>query len=58
MKSWLDENDIEIYSTHSEFYNISMKSWLDENDIEIYSTHSEEKSIVARRFIKTLLNKI
>ena len=41
----------------SEFHNKSMKSWLERNDIEMYSTHSEDKSVVAERFIRTLINK-
>ena len=28
------------------------------NDIRMYSTHNEEKSVITRRFIKTLKNKI
>ena len=35
-----------------------MKSWLKDNAIEMYSTHNEEKSVVAKRFIRTLNNKI
>ena len=35
-----------------------MKSWLQDNDIEIHSTHNEGKCAVAKRFIKTLKNKI
>ena len=35
-----------------------MKSWLQNNDIEMYSTHNEGKSLVAKRFIRTLQNKI
>ena len=42
----------------SEFYNRSMKSWLQNNDIEMYSTYNEGKSLVAKRFIRTLQNKI
>ena len=42
----------------SEFYNSSFKRWLKDNDIEIYSTHNERKSFVAKRFIRTLKNKI
>ena len=41
-----------------EFYNRSMNSWLQDNDIEIYSTYNKEKSVVAKRFIRTLKNKI
>ena len=40
------------------FYNISMKSWLRGNGMGIYSTHSKGKSIVTKRFIRTLRNKI
>ena len=42
----------------SEFYDRSMKSWLEDNVTEMYSTHNEEKSVVAKRFIKTFKNKI
>ena len=35
-----------------------MKYWLQYNDIEMYSTHNEEKSVVADRFIRTLMNTI
>ena len=35
-----------------------MKSWLGKNDIEMYSTHNEGKSTAAKRFIRTLQNKI
>ena len=35
-----------------------MKSWLGKNDIEMYSTHNEGKSVVAKRFIRTIKNKI
>ena len=35
-----------------------MKSWLEKNDIEMYSTHNEGKSVIAKRFIRTLKNKI
>ena len=43
MKSWIEKNDIEMYSTHNE---------------EMYSTQNEEKSVAAKRFIRTLKNKI
>ena len=49
-KIWVDKG--------SEFYNRSMKSWLEKNDIEMYSTHNEGKSAVAKRFIRTLKDKI
>ena len=42
----------------SELYSSSMKSWLQDYDIEMYSTHNEGKSVVAKRFIRTLKNKI
>ena len=31
-----------------------MKPWLEGNDIEIYSIHNEEKSVVTKRFLRTL----
>ena len=49
-KIWVDKG--------GEFYNRSMKSWLEKNDIEMYSTHNEGKSVVAKRFIRTIKNKI
>ena len=45
-KIWIDKG--------SEFYNRSMRSWLEKNDIEMYSTHNEGKSVVTKRFIRTL----
>ena len=33
-----------------------MKSWLQDNNIEMYSIHNEGKSVVAKRFIRTLKN--
>ena len=35
-----------------------MKSFLQNNDIEINATHHEEKSVIAKRSIRTLKNKI
>ena len=35
-----------------------MKSWLQDNNIEMCSTHNEAKSVVAKRFIRTLKNNI
>ena len=49
-KIWVDKG--------SEFYNNSFKKWQQDNDIVIYSTHNEGKSVVAERFIRTLINKI
>ena len=42
----------------SKLYNRWMKSWLQDNNIEMYSTHNEAKSVVAKRFIRTLKNNI
>ena len=42
----------------SEFYNASFKKWLQDNDIIMYSTKNEGKSVVAKRFIRTLKSKI
>ena len=49
-KIWVDKG--------SEFYNSSMKSWLEKNNIEMYLAHNEEKSVIARRFIRTLKNEL
>ena len=48
-KIWVDKG--------SKFYNRSMKSWLQGSDTEMYSAHNKEKSVVAKRFNKTLKNK-
>ena len=42
----------------SEFYNKSIKPWLENNGIEMYSTRIEGKSVIAKRFIRTLKNKV
>ena len=42
----------------SEFYNRSMRSCLQGNDTEMSSTHNEGKSALAKKFIRTLNNKI
>ena len=42
----------------SGFYNSYFKKWLKDNDIEMYSIHNEGKSVVAKRFIRTLKTKI
>ena len=49
-KLWVDQA--------GKFYNNLMQKWLDDNDILMYSTHNEDKSIVAKRFIRTLKVKI
>ena len=41
-----------------EFYNKLMQECLDNNDILMYSTHNQGKSVIAKRFIKTLKSKI
>ena len=35
-----------------------MKPWLEKNSIKMYSKHNEGKSVVAERFIRTLMNNI
>ena len=45
-KIWVDKG--------SEFYNNSFEKWLQGNDIVMYLTHNEGKSVVAKRFIRTL----
>ena len=35
-----------------------MTSWIHNNDIEKHSTYNERKSVVAKRFIRTLKNRI
>ena len=50
IKKWVDKV--------SEFCNRSMKSFLQSNDIEIYSMYNERKSLIAKRFIRTLKDKI
>ena len=45
-KTWVDQG--------SEFYNSSFKKWLEDNDMKMYSTYDEGKSVVAKRFIRTL----
>ena len=49
-KIWVDKG--------SEFYNRSTKSWLEKSGIKIYSTHNEGKSVIAKKFIRTLKKKI
>ena len=48
-KIWVDQG--------SEFYNRVFKKWLSDNVI-MYSTFNEGKSVVAERFIRTLINKL
>ena len=49
-KIWVDKG--------SEFCNRSMKSWLEKNAIEMYSTNNVGKSVIFKRFVRTLKNKI
>ena len=42
----------------NKFYNRIIKSWLEKNAIEMYLIHTKGKSVVAKRFIRTLKNKI
>ena len=49
-KIWLDKG--------SKFYKRSMKLRLQNNDLEICSRYNERESCVAKRFIRTLKNKI
>ena len=42
----------------SEFYNTYFKKWLKDNNTEMYSTNNAGKSVVAKRFTRTLKNKI
>ena len=49
-KIWVDKG--------SKFYNSSFKKWLKDNDIKMYSTHNGGGSVIAKRFIRILKNKI
>ena len=49
-KIWVDQG--------GEFYSNLFKKFLKINDTEMYSTCNEGKSVVAKRFIRTLKNKI
>ena len=40
----------------SGFYYNAFKKWLQDNDIVMYSTNYEGKSVIAEKFIRTLLN--
>ena len=42
----------------SRFCNRSIKSWLQDNNMEMYSIHNKGKCVVAKKFIRTLKNKI
>ena len=57
ISEWRKPNNIWV-NQGSEFYNNSFKDSLKINIIEIYSTYNEGKSVVAKRFIRTLKNKI
>ena len=49
-KIWVDKG--------SECYSNSFKKWLQDNDIVMYSTNNKGKSVVAKRFMRTIKNKI
>ena len=49
-KIWLDQG--------AEFYNNLFKRFSKINNIEIYSTYNEGKYVVAKRFLRSLINKI
>ena len=49
-KIWVDKG--------SEVLNRSMKSWPEKNALEMYSIRNKVKSVVAKRCIRTLKNKI
>ena len=55
----MDENQKKAWvAKDRKFYDRLMKKWLQGNDIEMYSTYNEGKSVVARRFIRILKNKV
>ena len=41
-----------------EFYNKLMQEWLNDNGILMYSTYNKGKSVVSKKFVKTLKGKI
>ena len=47
-------NQINWVDQGREFYKKLMQEWLENNNILMYSTHSGGKSVIAKRFIKTL----
>ena len=49
-KIWVDQG--------TEFYNNYFKDFLKINNINLYSSFNEGKSVVAKRFIRTLKNEI
>ena len=49
-KIWVDQG--------GEFHNNVFEKLLSDNDINMYSTYNEGKSVVAKRFIRTLKNKL
>ena len=49
-KLWVDQG--------REYYNKRMHKWIGDNDILIYLTHNQDKSVVADRFVRTLIDKI
>ena len=49
-KIWVDQG--------GEFYNNVFEKLFSDDDINMYSTYNESKSVVAKRFIRTLKNKL
>ena len=42
----------------SEFCDRSVKSWLEKNYVEMHSVNNEGKSVVAKKFIRTLTHNL
>ena len=49
-KLWVDQA--------KEFFNKLIQEWLENNDILMYSAHNKGKSVIGKRFLKTLKAKI
>ena len=49
-KIWADKD--------SKFYNRSIKLWLEKDALAMYLIYNDGKAVVAKRFIRTLKNKI
>lgn len=57
-KLWKNQPNEIWVDKGSDFYNGSINSRFQDNDNEIYSTNNEGKSVVSKRFIRLLKNKI
>ena len=42
----------------TEFYNKLMQEWYDDNDNSTCQTHNGDKSVIAKRFTRTLKGKV